>query len=90
MGSVGSVGWVGCVCGGAVVALGAADGWLTLAAGAPAPTVWEIDPSRVPGAQGYSVLHPDKDTRRDYRSIYDASGKADLLNTLIGHIVFFS
>ncbi len=59
---------------------------LTIAAGAPAPMVWEIDPSRVPGAQGYSVIHPDKDTRRDYRSIYDASGNADLLNTLIGHI----
>ena len=27
--------------------------------------MWEIYPSRVPGAQGYTVLHPDKDTRRD-------------------------
>ena len=59
---------------------------LTIAAGAPAPTVWEIDASRIQGAQGYNVLHPDRDTRRDYRNIYDASGNADLLNTLIGHI----
>lgn len=59
---------------------------LTIAAGAPAPTVWEIDADRARGARGYPVLHPDQDTRRDYRSIYDASGNADLLNTLIGHI----
>jgi 3-hydroxyethyl bacteriochlorophyllide a dehydrogenase len=59
---------------------------LTIAAGAPAPVVWEIDESRMGGAQGYQVLHPDADPRRDYRSVYDASGRADLLNTLIGHI----
>ncbi|MFK7754653.1 MAG: chlorophyll synthesis pathway protein BchC [Sedimentitalea sp.] len=59
---------------------------LTVAAGAPAPTVWEIDPTRATGAQGYEVLHPDADTRRDYTSIYDASGKADLLNDLVGRI----
>jgi 3-hydroxyethyl bacteriochlorophyllide a dehydrogenase len=56
---------------------------LTIAAGAPAPTVWEIDPTRATGAAGYDVIHPDADTRRDYRAIYDASGRADLLNTLI-------
>ena len=59
---------------------------LTLAAGAPAPTVWEIDPARSEGAAGYRVVHPDRDERRDYRAIYDASGRADLLNTLIGRI----
>jgi 3-hydroxyethyl bacteriochlorophyllide a dehydrogenase len=59
---------------------------LTLAAGAPAPTVWEIDPARAEGAAGYRVVHPDRDERRDYRAIYDASGRADLLNTLIGRI----
>jgi 3-hydroxyethyl bacteriochlorophyllide a dehydrogenase len=56
---------------------------LTIAAGAPAPTVWEIDPTRATGAQGYEVIHPDADPRRDYRAIYDASGRADLLNTLV-------
>jgi 3-hydroxyethyl bacteriochlorophyllide a dehydrogenase len=59
---------------------------LTVAAGAPAPTVWEIDPDRSTGALGYEVVHPDTDDRRDYRSIYDASGNGALLNKLIGHI----
>lgn len=59
---------------------------LTLAAGAPAPTVWEIDPARQGGAVGYDVLHPDADPRRDYRAIYDASGAPDLLNSLIGRL----
>jgi 3-hydroxyethyl bacteriochlorophyllide a dehydrogenase len=59
---------------------------LTVAAGAPAPTVWEIDADRSLGAMGYEVVHPDNDTRRDYRSIYDASGNGALLNKLIGHI----
>jgi 3-hydroxyethyl bacteriochlorophyllide a dehydrogenase len=59
---------------------------LTIAAGAPAPTVWEIDPIRATGAEGYEVVHPDKDLRRDYRSIYDASGNGGLLNDLVGRI----
>jgi 3-hydroxyethyl bacteriochlorophyllide a dehydrogenase len=59
---------------------------LTLAAGAPAPTVWEIDPARRDGAMGYEVIAPDTDPRRDYRSIYDASGNGALLNDLIGRI----
>lgn len=59
---------------------------LTLAAGAPAPTVWEIDADRMSGADGYEVIHPDNDERRDYRSIYDASGNGGLLNDLVGRI----
>ena len=59
---------------------------LTIAAGAPAPTVWEIDPSRSLGAEGYEVIHPDTDDRRNYRSIYDASGNGGLLNDLVGRI----
>lgn len=59
---------------------------LTIAAGADAPTVWEIDPDRQSGAKGYDVIHPDDDPRRDYTSIYDASGQGDLLNDLIGRI----
>jgi 3-hydroxyethyl bacteriochlorophyllide a dehydrogenase len=59
---------------------------LTLAAGAPAPTVWEVNPARRSGAAGYPVIAPDDDPRRDYRAIYDASGAPDLLNTLIGRI----
>jgi bacteriochlorophyllide a dehydrogenase len=56
---------------------------LTVAAGAPAPTVWEIDPVRTGGAEGYEVLHPDADPRRDYGCIYDASGAPGLLNSLV-------
>lgn len=59
---------------------------LTIASGAPAPTVWEIDPARMTGAEGYNVIHPDADERRDYTSIYDASGRADLLNDMMGRI----
>jgi 3-hydroxyethyl bacteriochlorophyllide a dehydrogenase len=60
---------------------------LTVAAGAPAPTVWEIDPTRQAGAVGYDVIHPENDERRDYQCIYDASGNGALLNDLIGRIV---
>lgn len=60
---------------------------LTIAAGAPAPTVWELDPSRMTGAEGYEVVHPDMDERRDYASVYDASGSTKVLPELIGRIV---
>ena len=59
---------------------------LTIAAGAPAPTVWEINPDRTSGADGYEAVHPNSDDRRDYQSIYDASGNGDLLNDLVGRI----
>ena len=59
---------------------------LTIAAGAPAPTVWEVQAGRSHDARGYSVIHPDDDPRRDYRAIYDASGDAGLLDTLIGRL----
>lgn len=56
---------------------------LTLAAGAPAPTVWETNPERRTGAVGYSVIAPEDDTRRDYRAIYDASGAKGLIDQLV-------
>lgn len=59
---------------------------IAIAAGAPAPTVWEVNANRQGGANGYEVLHPDDDPRRDYTTIYDASGTADVLNLLIGRI----
>ena len=62
---------------------------LTIAAGAPAPTVWEIDADRQSGAAGYEVLSPDDDPRRDYHAIYDASGNGALLNDLVGRIQIF-
>lgn len=57
---------------------------LTIAAGALAPTVWEIDPTRRTGAKGYQVIDPREDTRRDYMSVYDASGSVEVLSDLIG------
>ena len=59
---------------------------LTLASGAPSPTVWEIDPARQTGAEGYDVINPAADTRRDYKSIYDASGSTEILPELISRI----
>ena len=38
------------------------------------------------GADGYEVIAPDADTRRDYTSIYDVSGDASVLADLIGRI----
>ena len=59
---------------------------VAMADGAPAPVVWERDPLRRAGADGYSVIDPADDDRRDYRSIYDVSGDAALINTLIGRL----
>ncbi|MFC3614237.1 chlorophyll synthesis pathway protein BchC [Lutimaribacter marinistellae] len=59
---------------------------LTIAAGAPAPTVWETQPQRRTGADGYTVIAPEDDPRRDYEAIYDASGNAEILNDLIGRL----
>jgi 3-hydroxyethyl bacteriochlorophyllide a dehydrogenase len=50
------------------------------------PTVWEKNPARVGGAVGYGVVDPEHDVRRDYTSIYDVSGDASLLDSLIGRI----
>jgi 3-hydroxyethyl bacteriochlorophyllide a dehydrogenase len=50
------------------------------------PVVWEVDPSRMPGADGYRVVHPDADPRRDYKSIYDVSGDASLVDGLVARL----
>ena len=56
---------------------------LVIALGAPAPTVWEINPARISGAAGYDVVHPDHDPRRDYRTILEVSGANGILDALI-------
>jgi bacteriochlorophyllide a dehydrogenase len=56
---------------------------LTVAAGAPAPTVWDTNPARRSGAVGYEVIAPEDDLRRDYRAIYDASGAKGLIDQLV-------
>lgn len=60
---------------------------LTLAAGGPPPTVWEVDPARRAGAEEYRVIDPEDDTRRDYGAVYDASGAPGLLDRLVPRIV---
>lgn len=59
---------------------------MTVVAGCPPPTVWETNPARTPGADGYAVIHPDADERRDYRSIYDVSGDSAILDRLIARL----
>ena len=59
---------------------------LTLATGGAAPKVWETNPDRAGGAEGYRVVNPADDTRRDYRRICDVSGDASLLDTLISKL----
>ena len=60
---------------------------LTLAHGQPAPVVWETNPMRRSGAEGYAVIDPSEDARKDYRAIYDVSGAKGLLNDLISRLV---
>jgi 3-hydroxyethyl bacteriochlorophyllide a dehydrogenase len=47
------------------------------------PTVWEVAPERMDGAEGYIVTTADADERKDYKSIYDASGDSDILDPLV-------
>jgi 3-hydroxyethyl bacteriochlorophyllide a dehydrogenase len=56
---------------------------MVVLAGFAPPTVWEINPSRQQGAEGYPVLDPKDDPRRDYRAIYDVSGDAQILDQLV-------
>lgn len=58
---------------------------IALAAGVT-PTVWEINDARMSGADGYRVIKPETDERRDYRSIYDASGDHRILDTAVMHM----
>ncbi len=59
---------------------------LALIAGGDAPVVWETNKDRMVGAKGYEVVHPDSDTRRDYKSVYDVSGDPTVINELVGRI----
>ncbi len=59
---------------------------LAVAAGGAPPTVWETQPLRREGAQGYEVIDPAADPRRDYKAIYDVSGDAQILDSLIARL----
>jgi len=58
---------------------------LAVDAGA-APVVWETNTARRHGANGYSVIDPALDGRRDYRCICDVSGDSSLLDALIARL----
>ncbi|MTW22127.1 alcohol dehydrogenase catalytic domain-containing protein [Allochromatium palmeri] len=52
------------------------------------PVVWETNPVRHTGAEGYGydVMQPDDDPRRDYRTICDMSGDAKILDSLVARL----
>jgi 3-hydroxyethyl bacteriochlorophyllide a dehydrogenase len=58
---------------------------LSVALGAE-PLVWENNPARSDGAEGYRVELPASGEMRAFRSIYDVSGDVRLLDTLIKHL----
>jgi len=51
------------------------------------PVVWEISPARRHGAEGYTVIDPADDFAGKYKNIYDASGNAALMDTLISRLL---
>ncbi|GGC34909.1 chlorophyll synthesis pathway protein BchC [Novosphingobium marinum] len=67
-------------------ALGRLLARLTIAMGGDAPVVWDNKANRRTGAVGYEAIAPKDDCRTDYQTIYDVSGYADGLDTLIGRL----
>jgi len=59
---------------------------LALLDGAEPPVVWERNPARRDAGLPYPVVDPEQDDRRDYAAIYDVSGDATLLDTLIARL----
>lgn len=59
---------------------------LSLVLGSKPPVVWEIDPQRRQGQEGYPVMQPEDDPDFAYRAIYDVSGAVGLLDALIGRL----
>ena len=58
---------------------------LTVLAGGT-PTVWEVNPARAGGAEGYTVMNPADDARRDYKCVQDVSGDPAILDQLIARL----
>jgi 3-hydroxyethyl bacteriochlorophyllide a dehydrogenase len=67
-------------------ALGRLIARLTLVLGGAAPTVWEINPVRMGGANGYRVVHPDDDQGTTYQCIQEVSGANGLIDTLVSRL----
>jgi len=47
------------------------------------PTVWETNQARHAGAEGYTVCAPSDDPRKNYKTIYDASGDSAIMDQLV-------
>ncbi len=47
------------------------------------PVVWETNPARRENTEGYTVMAPEADSRRDYKTIIDASGDAKIIDVLV-------
>ena len=58
---------------------------ITIACGG-APTVWELDASRQDQSDGYRVVDPKADERRDYRCVHDVSGDATIIDKILPHM----
>lgn len=50
------------------------------------PTVWETNPERASGAEGYLVLDPADDARLDYTTIIDVSGDSGIVDSLVARL----
>jgi len=59
---------------------------LVIALGGTAPTVWETDPERRKGTQGYLCTAPGDDGSGPHRCIVDASGAHGIVDQLIPHL----
>lgn len=60
---------------------------LTMALGGRPPTIWETNPVRRDVEGEARVIDPSEDEGALYETIFDVSGSADILDTLVGHLV---
>jgi len=59
---------------------------IIVAQGHPAPCVWETNPARRAGAEGYRVIDPAQDEAPPYAAVIDASGDAAVLDGAIARL----
>lgn len=67
-------------------ALGRLIARIAVLAGGPPPVVWERHAGRRSGAEGYAVIAPEDDDRRNYARICDVSGDVAILDDLIARL----
>ena len=57
-----------------------------IALGGKAPVVWETNPARQDGAEGYRTVHPDEDGGSSYSVVCDASGADGVVDKLVAKL----